>query len=80
MMRFQKSDPIFNMGIEVMRPAYNFEPWYRVTMLTTELWTRGPGTPPAVKGFIWYVDGSKTLGEPGTESMGNLGEEGSVYL
>jgi len=27
----QQSDPIFNMGIDVMRPVYNFEPQYRVT-------------------------------------------------
>jgi len=29
-------------------------------MLTREVWTRGPKSPPAVKGPIWYTDGSKT--------------------
>ena len=32
-----------------MRPAFNFEPKYRVTMLTQEDWTKGTGTPPVVK-------------------------------
>jgi len=29
-------------------------------MLATEEWTRSPGTPPAVKGLVWYTDGSRT--------------------
>jgi len=41
-----------------MRPAFNFEPKYRVTMLTREEWTKGTGTP-AVKGLVWFTDGSK---------------------
>jgi len=28
-------------------------------MLTREEWTRGPGTPPAVKGLVWFTDGSR---------------------
>jgi hypothetical protein len=28
-------------------------------MLTTEDWTRGTGTPPVVKGLIWFTDGSR---------------------
>ena len=32
--RLQMSDPIFNMGLDIMRPAFNLEPKYRVTMLT----------------------------------------------
>jgi hypothetical protein len=51
-MWLQQSDPIFNMGVEVMRPAFNSEPEYRVTMLTREEWTKGPGTSPAVKRLI----------------------------
>ena len=43
-----------------MRPVYNLEPKYRVTMLAREEWTRSPGTPPAVKGLAWYTDGSRT--------------------
>jgi hypothetical protein len=51
-MRIQQSDPIFNMGVDVMRPAFNFEPKYRVTMSTREAWTKETGTPPAVKGLV----------------------------
>ena len=28
-------------------------------MLTREEWTRGPGSPPVVKGLVWYMDGSR---------------------
>jgi hypothetical protein len=28
-------------------------------MLTGEDWTKGTGTPPAVKGLVWFTDGSK---------------------
>ena len=45
-----------------MRPAFNFEPKYRVTMLTREDWTNGTGTPPVVKGLVWFTDGSKMEG------------------
>jgi len=62
LMRLQQSDPIFNMGVDVMRPAYNFESQYRVTMLTREDWTKATGAPPAVKGFVWFTDGSKMGG------------------
>jgi len=46
------------MGVDIMRPAYNFEPQYRV-MLTREDWTKATGAPPAVKGLVWFTDGSK---------------------
>ena len=36
LMRLQQSDPIFNMGVNVMRPEFNFKPKYRVTMLPRE--------------------------------------------
>jgi hypothetical protein len=58
LIRLQESDPIFNMRVDTMRPVYNFEPKYRVTMLASEDWTRSPGTPPAVKGLVWFTDGS----------------------
>jgi ribonuclease HI len=58
--RLQKSDPIYNMRVDFMRPVYNLEPNYRVTMLAREEWTRSPWTPPAVRGLIWYMDGSRT--------------------
>jgi len=57
-MQLQKLDPIFNTGVNVMRPACNFEPRYKVTMLTTEEWTKGPETS-AVKRLVWYTDGSR---------------------
>jgi len=50
---------MFNMEVDIMRPAYNFEPQYRVTMLRREDWTKATGAPPAVKGLIWFTDGSK---------------------
>jgi len=43
-----------------MKSVFNLEPKYRVAMLTTEEWTRGPGTPPAGKGLVWFTDGSRT--------------------
>jgi hypothetical protein len=58
-MQLQQSDPILNMGVDVMRPAFNLKLKYRVTMLTREEGTRGPGTPPVVKGLVWFTDGSK---------------------
>jgi len=48
------------MRVDVMKPIYNLEPTYRVTMLATEEWTRSPGTPPVVKGLVWFTDGSRT--------------------
>jgi hypothetical protein len=57
--RLQKSDPIFSMGNDNMRPAYNFEPKYRVTLTIREDWTEGTGPPPVVRGFIWYTDWSR---------------------
>jgi len=41
------------------RPVFNLEPQNRVIMLTREDWTRATGTPPAVKGLVWFTDGSK---------------------
>jgi ribonuclease HI len=57
--RLQKSDPIFSIGKENMKPAYNFEPKYRVTLLTTEYWTNGPEPPAVVKELVWYTDVSR---------------------
>ena len=52
-------------------------------MLTRKVWTRGPGTLPAVKGLVWYTDGFRTPSgweklEP--ECMGNPGLEGLVSV
>jgi hypothetical protein len=40
-----------------MRPVHNLGPRYRVTR---EEWANCPGTPPMVKGLVWYTDGSRT--------------------
>jgi len=58
-MRLQQSDPVFSMGVDDMRPAFNFEPKRRVTMLTRENWTKGTGTHSVVKALFWFTDGSK---------------------
>jgi len=42
-----------------MRQVFNFDPKYRVTMLTRGEWTRGNGTPHVLKGLIWFTDGSR---------------------
>ena len=47
----ERFDPIFNMGFDVMRSAFNIEHKYRVIMLTREEKIREPGTPPVVKGL-----------------------------
>jgi hypothetical protein len=60
-----------------MRPAHNFEPKYRVALLSREDWTTGTGTPPIVRGHVWFTDGSRMEGGPG--SMGNLMVEGSAF-
>jgi hypothetical protein len=36
LVRLQQSGPIFNIRVDVMRPAYNLEPKYRVTLLARE--------------------------------------------
>ena len=59
-MRFQQSDLIFNMGVEVLKSAFNFEPKYRVTTLTGEEWTKGSVASSAANGLVWFTDGSKT--------------------
>ena len=58
LLQLQQSDPTFNMGV-VMRAVHNFELQYRVTMLTREDWAKATGAPPAVRGLVWFTDGSK---------------------
>jgi hypothetical protein len=70
--RLQKLDPFFNMRVNVMKPVYNQEPKYRVTMLAREEWTRSPGTPPVVKGLDWFTDGSRTGEGPGGGGLGAI--------
>ena len=42
-----------------MRPVYNLEPKYRVTMLARNEWTERTCAPPVVKGLVWFTDGSR---------------------
>jgi hypothetical protein len=48
------------MGVDIMKPVFNLEPKYRVTILTREEWTRSPGTPLVAKGLVWFMDGFRT--------------------
>jgi ribonuclease HI len=48
------------MRVDVMKPVYNLEPKYRVTMLARDEWMRSPRTPPVVKGLDLFTDGSRT--------------------
>jgi len=59
LMRLHQSYPIFNMGADVITPAYNFEPQYSVTMLTRKDWTKATGAPPAVNGLVWITLGPR---------------------
>ena len=61
LMWLQRSDPIFNMGVDVMRPVFNLEPQYKDLTLTRKEWTRGPGTPPVVNVLIWFIDWSRMM-------------------
>jgi hypothetical protein len=49
------------MRVDFMRPVFNLEHKYKVTMLAREEWTRDSMTPPVVKGLVWYTDGSRTV-------------------
>jgi len=53
-----------------MRPAFTPEPQCRFNMLTREDWTKGTGAPLAVKGLIWFTEGSKMREETGTGVYG----------
>jgi hypothetical protein len=39
-------------------------------MLAREEWTTSPGTPPVVKGLVWYTDGSRTAEGTGARVYG----------
>jgi hypothetical protein len=76
LIRLQQSDPIFNMGVNTMRPAFNLEPKYGVTLLTREVWTKGTSVP---SGSSDSQMGPGRVGEPELQSMGSLSAEGSVF-
>jgi len=69
-MWLQQSDPVFNMGVDVMRPEFNLQPQYRVIMLTREDMTTVSGALPAVKGLVWFTDGSRMRVGPGAGVYG----------
>jgi len=49
--------------------------------LTTEEWTKEPGTPPALKGLVWYTDGSRLWRGTGARVYGqSLGRRLSICL
>jgi hypothetical protein len=58
------------MRVDVMRPAYNFEPKYRFMLLAREDWTTGTGTPPIAKGHVWFTDGFRMEGRTGAGVCG----------
>jgi hypothetical protein len=64
--------PIFIVWFDVMKPVYNFHPKYRITMLTTETWTTGPETRPAVRGSTGIEMRPRHCSKPGPESMDNF--------
>ena len=80
LMRLQQSDPIFNMGVDVMRPAINFNP--NIGLLC---WLGKTG--PKELALLLQSRGSSDLEVgprwgrgPELESMGNLWEERSAFL
>jgi len=76
-MQLQKSDPIFKMVVNVMRPAFNCEPKYGVIMLIRD----DLGFPLQLRGSSGIQIGP-ACGGGGTGSRvnGNLWEEGPVSL
>jgi hypothetical protein len=59
LMQLQRSDPLFNTGVDIRKLAFNLERKYRVIMLTMEEWSRGPVTP-VVKELVCFNDRSRT--------------------
>jgi hypothetical protein len=81
MMQLQKSDFIFNMGVEVMKPVFNLETNYRFTVLTREERTiRSPGPLLRLKGLSGLWMGPGMWRKIWLRTMGNLQTEGSVSL
>ena len=71
--RLQQLDPLFIMGVDVMSPAFNLEPKYRVSLLRREDWTAGTGAPPVVKELVWFTDGSRMREEARAGVYGQSG-------
>jgi len=71
---------MFNMGVNVIRRAFNFEPKNIVTLLTTEEWTRGTGSPPVVQGLVWFTEGSRMEGTGAALYGKSVGRRLSISL
>jgi hypothetical protein len=63
-----------------MKPAFNFEVKNMVTMLPRDECTRRPGTPPVVKGFIWFTDGLRMEGTGAAVYGQSVGRRLSISL
>jgi hypothetical protein len=71
---------MFNVRADVMRPAYNFQPKYRVELLSRKDWTTGTGNLQISRGRSCPQMGPGWRGGPGLGSMGKIKVEGSVFL
>jgi hypothetical protein len=76
------------MGIDIMKPNFNLELKYRVTMLARGEWIRGPGTPIAIKELVWFMDRSRNVEGTGSDVYGqsvdrrlsiSLGKQATVF-
>jgi len=56
-----------------MKSVFNLDPNIVSLGVTREEWTRGPGTSPAVKGLVWFTDGSRTVVGTGAGVYGQYG-------
>jgi hypothetical protein len=61
------------MGVDVMRPAFNIKPKYRVKMLTREDLTKRTDASPVVKGLVWFIDGVQDEGGEGGQGLQSIG-------
>jgi hypothetical protein len=67
------------MGVDVLRTAFDFEPKYRVHLLTREDWTKGIGAPPVVKELFWFTDGSKMREGTAIGVYGQSGKKAQLF-
>ena len=81
LMWLQKSDLIFGTESDVMRPAYKFEPYYRVIILTTEHRPETVGLPLQLRDLsVMEMRPGRLLGGLRLESVGRIWVEVSVAL
>ena len=81
LMWLQKADLIFGTESDVMRPAYNFEPYYRVIILITEHRPETVGLPLQLRGLsVMEMRPGRLLGGLRLESVGRIWVEVSAAL